>query len=148
VALHFVHGLQLDSWHSLGQRDVPHLPTSSVGPQAFPPKAGARIIRRKRWRNPVPQVTGHSDQGANAATMQSTGQGRLEHVLLSTSTGHDFEDAEFCATVILRDRCRIPPPHVLLHGEYDPHHDTSQSRTQAISMQFLRPISTPQGLPP
>jgi hypothetical protein len=95
----------------------------------------------------MPHVTEQPDHAPNAAHTQLLGQQPVEHGSLSLSTSH--VPPHDSADDLVRERERVPPPHVAEHDDHDDHGFNTQLTAQHEPPQFsVSDKSLGHALPP
>jgi hypothetical protein len=67
-----------------GQSPPLQLSVTLSGGHVLPPNRLARLMLRRRTRNPPPQVTEHAVHAPNGVAKQSTGHGVVAHEMMFT----------------------------------------------------------------
>jgi hypothetical protein len=141
------HAPHCDCWQWMGHDIALQLCASVSCPQAFPPCSGCVVTMRARVCWPSPHVALHAAKPAHADNTQSTGQGSLLQLRVSTRAGHAVPPLA-TAAVTERERVCEPPPHVLVHDIHAEYVLTTQWTGHAPRSQVCVSTSAPQATPP
>jgi hypothetical protein len=143
------HGVHVD------HTDTPHAHAGCVhacdslsAPHAAPPFAGAATTARVRRCSPVPHCCEHTLQLDHMLSWQSLAHAAAAaHGSLSDSDGHG-EPLQLASVVAVRDRERVPLPHVAEQLDHAAHVDTTHATGQQPRPQFAVSLSDGHGVPP
>jgi hypothetical protein len=120
---------------------------SLSAPHAAPPLAGAATTDRVRRISPVPHACEHALQFDHMLSWQSAAHAAAEHVSLSLRVGQGVPP-HAASVVAVRERERMPLPHVAEHVDHDAHAETAHATGQQPRPQLVVSESAGHGTPP
>ena len=116
-------------------------------PHGAPPCAAGASTARLLLALPPPQFAVQALQLPQAVSVQSNGQGCVEHGRPSAVSGHTYPPCAACVSM-LRERLCMPTPQLFVHVDQLVQLDTSQWIGQRPSEHACSCVSAPQPLPP
>jgi hypothetical protein len=116
-----------DTTQLTGHAPVAQSSDSVAEPKQDAPPQTASVCARDRDRRPPPHVAEQADHCAHPPNEQATGQHVL-HCSVSVSSTHEPPHNSLC--ILVRERDRMPLPHVTEHVDHDDQPLTVQSLGQ------------------